>query len=126
MPKAGTADKSRIWLSSDTFVPLPTPTRGRRMPARKSPEGRRGQPARQAPRQHQRTSHAAESYRPHSYLAAESLLRHCSIALLGHGRTRRPISAHLSHFHPTRHRKIRDPDLTKNTRPNHAESVARV
>jgi hypothetical protein len=32
-----------------TFVPLPTPTRGRRMPARKSPEGRRGQPAWQHP-----------------------------------------------------------------------------
>jgi hypothetical protein len=30
-------------------VPLPTPTRGRRMPALKSPEGRRGQPARQYP-----------------------------------------------------------------------------
>jgi hypothetical protein len=36
-----------------TFVPLPTPTRGRRMPARKRPEGHRGEPARQTPRQHQ-------------------------------------------------------------------------
>jgi hypothetical protein len=32
-----------------TFVPLPTPRCGRRMPARKSPEGRRGQPAWQNP-----------------------------------------------------------------------------
>ena len=47
-------------------LPLPS---GRRMPARKSPEGRRGQPARQYPSSINSISSAAESYRPHSYLA---------------------------------------------------------
>jgi hypothetical protein len=56
-------------LSSGTFVPLPTPSRGRRMPARNSPEGRRGQPARQYPSNINATLSAAESYRPHSHLA---------------------------------------------------------
>ena len=56
------------WLSTGTFVPLPTPLSRRRMRARKKhAEGRRGQPAWQYPLDNiNATSHAAESNRPHS------------------------------------------------------------
>jgi hypothetical protein len=41
-------------------------------------------------------------------------------------RTSRQISAHLSQLHPTGHRKIRDPDLTRNSRPTHTKSETHV
>ena len=53
----------RIAQRTGTFVPLPTPLCGRRMPARKKrPEGRRGQPARQYPSTTSMPLHTRPSY----------------------------------------------------------------
>ena len=110
-------------------MPLPTPLPGRRMPARKSPEGRRGQPARHYPSTTSTTFHPRPTHIgsillcPESSGALELNETHPSSQLRfsKHFRTPKPKPVSTitqnprprSHEKPvTQSRRIRDPRLT--------------
>ena len=97
-------------------MPLQCSPSGQRMPARKSPEGRRGQPASQAPPTTNATPSAAESHRPHSYLPR---------IIRGAPERHRP-TAHQEVLHTVPARHLRARSTPHRTRPqiSHAYAIS--